>query len=107
MHFHRCILPVGFVLAALACTPGQRQAARTALDLLDDNCLIINQALPDEVAFLECKVPTEPEVRAKAKQILSSSRTASAQAVAGARMAGACAPPTAPPAAPSGDAGAR
>ena len=98
MRFHRHILPAGLLLAALACTPGQRQAARTALDIIQATCVIANQALGDEKVAEICGI-AGPLIDPM-KQILASSRTASAQAVAGAQMAG-CARST------SSDAGAR
>ena len=88
MRFHR-VLPVGFVLAALACTPGQRQAARTVLDVVQATCVIANQALDDAKVAEICNIagPLIDPMR----QILASARTASAQAVASAQVAG-CAP---------------
>ena len=102
MRFHHRILPVGFVLAALACTPGQRQAARTVLDVVQVTCVIANQALGDAKVAEICDIagPLIDPMR----QILTSSRMASAQAVAGAQMAGGCAPPAATT---TKDAGAR
>lgn len=86
-------------IALTGCTPGQRQVAKDALDVVQTTCLIAHQFLPDADAMKACDV-AEPFFD-PARKVLSGARTASAQAVAGARMAGAG------PCGSAGDGGAR
>lgn len=75
------------VVALAACTPGERQTARNALDVTRTLCIVARQALPDAEVMAACDI-AEP-LFGPAKEILSGSRAAAAQAVAGARVAGA------------------
>lgn len=69
--------------AVTACTPGQIQAAKTALDVATVACVVANQALADADVAKVCNVAND--LIPAMQQILSRSRTASAQAVAGAK----------------------
>ncbi len=76
-------------ISTIACTPGQRQALRTVLDIVDTTCIIAHQALADAEVLRVCAI--KDEAKDAAREVLSSSRTASAQAVAAAHV-GACGP---------------
>lgn len=79
------------VISEGGCTPGQREAARSALDIVQVACVIAHQALPDSEVAKVCGI-TQPFLDPM-KEVLASSRLASAQQVAAARVgAGACAP---------------
>ncbi len=67
------------------CTPGQREGARTVLDVTKTLCILANQALPDGVVAQVCGV-AEP-LFGPMREVLSGARAASAQAIAGARVA--------------------
>ncbi len=83
------ILRTGVAAIVLAsCTPGQRADARTVLDITKTLCIIANQALPDTDVAKICGI-TAP-LFDPMRDVLSGARAASAQAVAGARTAGAC-----------------
>lgn len=71
----------------MACTPGQRGTAKSVLDLAQTLCIVAHQALPDTEVAKVCGI-ADP-LFGPMKDVLSGSRTASAQAVAGARV-GAC-----------------
>lgn len=75
-------------LALEACTPGQREDARTVLDITKTLCIVAHQALPESDVAKVCGV-AEP-LFGPMRDILSGARAASAQAVAGARLAGSC-----------------
>ena len=66
-----------------ACTPGQRGAARSVLDVAQVACLVAHQELPDSAVADACAV-TEPFF-GPMREVLASSRKASAKAVAAAR----------------------
>lgn len=87
------LLTVSFAILALtcmlsnlatACTPGQRQTARTVLDVAKIACIIANQSLPDRDVQKVCDVADD--LIDPMKDVLASSRAASAQAVASARV---------------------
>lgn len=75
---------IGISAATEGCTPGQRQVARTVLDIANTLCIVANQALPDEEVAKVCGL-AGPLI-APMKEVLAGSRSASAQAVAGARV---------------------
>lgn len=70
---------------SVACTPGQRSVARTALDVAQTLCIVTNQGLAESEVARLCGIagPLFDPMR----QILSASRSASAQAAVGARAA--------------------
>lgn len=55
-----------------ACTPGQRQAARTVIDVLQATCLVAHADLPDETAMKVCDVVDA--LAPEAKEMLKASR---------------------------------
>ncbi len=82
-----------FVLLSvvLACTPGQKQDARTVIDLGKNACIIANQALPDEEIARICGI-VGPLLDIM-KDILSTARTETARQVKMAKeKAGGCGP---------------
>ncbi len=81
-------LDLGLVASHVACTPGQRESARTVLDVAKTLCIIAHQALPDHEVAQVCGI-AEP-LFGPMRDVLAGARTASAQAVAGARVAGSC-----------------
>lgn len=78
-----------------ACTPAQKQDAKTALDVLQVACIIAHQALPDGTDTPEATIAAVCGIAndfiGPMETILSSSRRASAQAVTAAHV-GACGP---------------
>lgn len=78
----------GFVLiGVMACTPGQRQAASSALDVLETLCIISNQAMPDAKVAEICGI-TGPFIKPM-QDILAGARHETAQAVTAARASAA------------------
>jgi hypothetical protein len=79
-------------LSLSQCTPGQREGARTALDITQTLCVIANQVLPDTSIAQICGI-AGPLIDPM-KDILASARTASARAASAARTeartSGAC-----------------
>jgi hypothetical protein len=67
----------GAGLVEEACTPAERQAASTALDVSKTLCLFAHQASPDNVALTECQV--EAAAADAAKQFLAGARVAGAK----------------------------
>jgi hypothetical protein len=74
-------------VASLACTPGQRQAARTAVDAATVACLIANATLPDAEVARVCSIVDGLD--GPLKELLRASRTKVAEARAGGELAGA------------------
>lgn len=66
-----------------ACTPGQRGAVRSVLDVAQVACIVAHQELPDSAVADACSV-TDPFF-GPMREVLASSRKASAKAVAAAR----------------------
>jgi len=78
-------LALAFGLAVAACTPAQRQGARTVLDVAQVLCVIANQALPEGDVARVCGI-TGPLI-GPMRDVLAGARTASARAAAQARTA--------------------
>lgn len=76
---------VGPVFAA--CTPGQRQAARSVVDAATVACLVANAALPDAEVKRVCGIVDALD--GPIADILRSSRAQVAEARAGGELAGA------------------
>lgn len=76
---------LAFVVAASACTPGQRQVLRTALDITQTLCIVANAQSDDATVAQVCGITEAllPEMR----RLASAQRTAAAQH---ARNVGAC-----------------
>lgn len=83
-------------LALLACTPGQRQAARSVVDAATVACLVANATLPDAEVRRVCGIVDALD--GPLADILRSSRAQVAEARAGGELAGAsrCAPSPGP-----------
>lgn len=80
-------------LALLACTPGQRQAARSVVDAATVACLVANATLPDAEVRRVCGIVDALD--GPLADILRTSRAQVAEARAGGELAGAsrCASP--------------
>lgn len=76
------------ILASSACTPGEREGARTAIDVVQATCIALNSALPDNEIARICHVTTP--FLGPMRELLAGSREASARAVSAAHQAGAC-----------------
>ena len=72
------ILAIGGIVSSLfiGCTPGQREGARSALDVVQAACIIANAALPESKVAEVCGV-TEPFM-GPLRSLLASSRAAAA-----------------------------
>lgn len=93
----------GSAASDAACTPQQIQTAKdvahVVFSVADVVCMLANQHMTDAGALSVCGIEERlsrgfeggaaAQVRAGAASVLANARTASAQAVAGARMAGA------------------
>jgi hypothetical protein len=79
------------VVAPVACTPGQREGANSALDVVKVACIVAHQTMPDSKVAEICGI-AQPFI-APMQDILASARKETAQAVAASHAgAGACAP---------------
>lgn len=68
------------ILSIIGCTPGQRGAANTALDISRTLCLVANQALPDSKVLEICRI-TDPFIQ-PAREVLAGVRQETAAAAA-------------------------
>lgn len=83
-----CLSGAPLLIATVAaCTPGQRQAARTVVDAATAACVIANAALPDAEVARVCGVVDGLD--GPLKDLLRTSRAKIAEARAGGELAGA------------------
>lgn len=87
----RHLVLVSLLVLSAGCTPGQREAARSALEVAKTVCIIAKQALSNDEVARVCGI-TGPLI-GPMQDVLMEARAASAQAVAGAHV-GACGPTT-------------